>query len=82
VPARTAGTSGPAVIAGPSGPAEPAGPASLESRDPLVRRLIELGELHRLGILTDDEFAAAKQSILSRVADLQPESAHQPELSP
>ncbi|GHF36280.1 hypothetical protein GCM10010218_17250 [Streptomyces mashuensis] len=32
--------------------------------DTLLRRLRELGELHRAGVLTDDEFTAAKQAIL------------------
>ncbi|MER6910685.1 DUF4429 domain-containing protein [Streptomyces sp. NPDC000594] len=35
--------------------------------DALLRRLRELGELHRTGILTDDEFTAAKQAILARL---------------
>jgi Domain of unknown function (DUF4429)/Short C-terminal domain len=55
--------------------------ASSEGRDPLVRRLIELAELHRSGVLTDEEFATAKQAILSRIADVRPDTAHQPKLS-
>lgn len=33
----------------------------------VLRRLRELGELHRDGILTDEEFAAAKQALLRRL---------------
>ncbi|MEV0845584.1 DUF4429 domain-containing protein [Streptomyces sp. NPDC049954] len=35
--------------------------------DPLLRRLRELGELHRSGVLTDEEFSAAKQAVLKRL---------------
>ncbi|MFI1013209.1 DUF4429 domain-containing protein [Streptomyces sp. NPDC020965] len=35
--------------------------------DALLRRLRELGELHQAGILTDDEFATAKQAVLKRL---------------
>ncbi|MCK1794544.1 DUF4429 domain-containing protein [Streptomyces sp. XM4193] len=38
-----------------------------EDHDALLRRLRELGELHRDGILTDEEFAAAKQAVLRRM---------------
>ncbi|MCF6524651.1 DUF4429 domain-containing protein [Streptomyces sp. JJ36] len=34
--------------------------------DALLRRLRELGELHRQGVLTDEEFAAAKRAVLDR----------------
>ncbi|MEU3755967.1 DUF4429 domain-containing protein [Streptomyces olivoreticuli] len=34
--------------------------------DELLRRLRELGELHRLGVLTEEEFSAAKQAVLKR----------------
>ncbi|WP_286988830.1 SHOCT domain-containing protein [Thermomonospora sp. CIF 1] len=34
--------------------------------DALLRRLRELGELHRSGVLTDEEFAFAKQAVLRR----------------
>jgi membrane protease subunit (stomatin/prohibitin family) len=40
----------------------PAAPAQQE--DPM-ERLKELGELHQSGVLTDDEFAAAKAKLLS-----------------
>ncbi|GLX01214.1 DUF4429 domain-containing protein [Microtetraspora sp. NBRC 16547] len=38
--------------------------AELESQDALIRRLGELGELHRSGVLTDEEFGTAKQVLL------------------
>ncbi|GGK99920.1 hypothetical protein Sme01_37570 [Sphaerisporangium melleum] len=38
--------------------------AELESHDTLIRRLTELGELHRSGVLTDEEFTAAKHLLL------------------
>ena len=56
--------------AGPPGAAAPAlttrdtEPASDGDHDTLLRRLRELGDLHRDGVLTDEEFAAAKQSLL------------------
>ncbi|RLV08886.1 Tat pathway signal sequence domain protein [Streptomyces griseocarneus] len=34
--------------------------------DALLRRLRELGELHQAGVLTDEEFAAAKQAVIKR----------------
>jgi len=34
--------------------------------DSLLRRLRELGELHREGVLTDEEFASAKKAVLAR----------------
>ncbi|MGW1269042.1 DUF4429 domain-containing protein [Streptomyces sp. NPDC002491] len=42
-------------------------PASGPDHDALLRRLRELGELHRDGVLTDDEFALAKQAVLHRM---------------
>ncbi|KND39100.1 DUF4429 domain-containing protein, partial [Streptomyces acidiscabies] len=42
-------------------------PASGDDHDALLRRLRELGELHRDGVLTDDEFAMAKQAVLKRL---------------
>ncbi|AWT43441.1 MULTISPECIES: DUF4429 domain-containing protein [Streptomyces] len=38
-----------------------------DDHDALLRRLRELGELHRDGVLTDDEFALAKQAVLKRL---------------
>ncbi|WEO97259.1 DUF4429 domain-containing protein [Streptomyces sp. FXJ1.172] len=43
-------------------------PEAAESdHDALLRRLRELGELHRDGVLTDDEFTLAKQAVLKRL---------------
>ncbi|MGM7445991.1 SHOCT domain-containing protein, partial [Streptomyces tunisiensis] len=50
---------------GPERPAPP-GPAE-DDHDALLRRLRELGELHRSGILTDEEFTLAKQAVLKRM---------------
>ncbi|MDT0492674.1 DUF4429 domain-containing protein [Streptomyces griseus] len=44
----------------------PAAPAA-DDHDALLRRLRELGELHRAGVLTDEEFSTAKQAVLSRM---------------
>jgi hypothetical protein len=38
-----------------------------DDHDALLRRLRELGELHRSGVLTDEEFALAKQAVLRRM---------------
>jgi hypothetical protein len=52
-------------------PAEPKRLGAAEERehdhDALLRRLRELGELHRTGVLTDEEFQMAKQAILKRM---------------
>jgi hypothetical protein len=45
----------------------PAVASAEDDHDALLRRLRELGELHRAGVLTDDEFALAKQAILKRM---------------
>ncbi|MFJ4717264.1 DUF4429 domain-containing protein [Streptomyces sp. NPDC088785] len=64
---------GAAVTAAPApekaaGAAPPAAAAPAEDdHDALLRRLRELGELHRAGVLTDEEFAAAKQALLKRL---------------
>lgn len=50
----------------PETPSLPVAPAE-DDHDALLRRLRELGELHRTGVLTDDEFALAKQAILKRM---------------
>lgn len=58
--------------AGPVGAAAPAlttrrtEPAGDGEHDTLLRRLRELGDLHNDGVLTDEEFAAAKQALLRR----------------
>ncbi|MFJ5303742.1 DUF4429 domain-containing protein [Streptomyces sp. NPDC088350] len=41
--------------------------ATEDGHDALLRRLRELGELHRDGVLTDEEFAMAKQAVLKRI---------------
>ncbi|MFD9222971.1 DUF4429 domain-containing protein [Streptomyces sp. NPDC060064] len=52
----------------PGAPAPaPAATPSGDDHDALLRRLRELGELHQAGILTDDEFATAKQAVLKRL---------------
>ncbi|MFD5267603.1 DUF4429 domain-containing protein [Streptomyces sp. NPDC058335] len=58
-----------AVAAAPDGspaPATSAAPAE-DSHDALLRRLRELGELRRDGVLTEEEFALAKQAVLKRL---------------
>ena len=51
----------------PPPPAEPDRPAPEEDHDALLRRLRELGELHRSGVLTDEEFTLAKRAVLKRM---------------
>ncbi|MEU9392572.1 DUF4429 domain-containing protein [Streptomyces sp. NPDC048324] len=41
--------------------------APRDDPDALLRRLRELGELHRTGVLTDEEFRMTKQAILKRM---------------
>ncbi|MFJ3721130.1 DUF4429 domain-containing protein [Streptomyces sp. NPDC090045] len=41
-------------------------PAPAEDHDALLRRLRELGDLHQAGVLTAEEFTAAKQAVLQR----------------
>ncbi|MFD4506010.1 DUF4429 domain-containing protein [Streptomyces sp. NPDC058457] len=41
--------------------------ATEADHDALLRRLRELGELHREGVLTDEEFTMAKQAVLKRM---------------
>jgi hypothetical protein len=49
-------------------PASAVAPACVEDdHDALLRRLRELGELHRTGVLTDQEFTMAKQAVLKRM---------------
>ncbi|MET7935033.1 DUF4429 domain-containing protein [Streptomyces sp. NPDC005322] len=48
---------------GPEGTHEGHGDAD---HDALLRRLRELGDLHRQGVLTEEEFTAAKQAVLRR----------------
>ncbi|MFE1857636.1 DUF4429 domain-containing protein [Streptomyces anandii] len=42
-------------------------PAAEHDHDALLRRLRELGELHRSGVLTEEEFSMAKQAVLKRM---------------
>lgn len=42
-------------------------PGAEADHDALLRRLRELGELHREGVLTDEEFTLAKQAVLRRL---------------
>jgi hypothetical protein len=44
-----------------------AGAAGGPDHDALLRRLRELGDLHRDGVLTDEEFATAKQAVLKQM---------------
>ncbi|MFF7889062.1 DUF4429 domain-containing protein [Streptomyces sp. S1D4-11] len=54
-----------AAAAGPgSAPVTASVPAQADHHDVLLRRLRELGELHRDGVLTDEEFAATKAAVL------------------
>ncbi|MFF9867924.1 DUF4429 domain-containing protein [Streptomyces sp. NPDC013953] len=48
-------------------PAPVPAPAQAPDQDVLLRRLRELGELHRAGILTDEEFTTAKQAVLRQL---------------
>ncbi|MFF9397083.1 DUF4429 domain-containing protein [Streptomyces sp. NPDC014646] len=57
---------GPTAAAPAPAPAPDAPPAA-DDHDVLLRRLRELGELHRSGVLTEDEFTAAKQAVLKRL---------------
>lgn len=48
-------------------PAASSSAAPEDEHDALLRRLRELGELHRSGVLTDEEFTLAKQAVLKRM---------------
>ncbi|MDG9702116.1 DUF4429 domain-containing protein [Streptomyces sp. DH37] len=50
----------------PPAGSEPGSGSGDPDHDALLRRLRELGGLHRDGVLTDEEFAAAKQAVLRR----------------
>ncbi|MER6315680.1 DUF4429 domain-containing protein [Streptomyces sp. NPDC001581] len=65
MPHPAAPQEGPAdAVAEPAELSSAAAPA--EDHDALLRRLRELGDLHQAGVLTAEEFAAAKQAILRR----------------
>ncbi|MFI0962301.1 DUF4429 domain-containing protein [Streptomyces sp. NPDC021080] len=51
----------------PAGAAAVPGPGPEADHDALLRRLRELGELHKEGVLTDEEFTLAKQAVLKRL---------------
>ncbi|MER5937903.1 DUF4429 domain-containing protein [Streptomyces sp. NPDC001928] len=54
----------------PAAPVAAAAPQEdpvVQDHDALLRRLRELGELHRTGVLTDEEFTMAKQAVLKRM---------------
>lgn len=56
--------------AGQDAPKDPpalGGAPAEDDHDSLLRRLRELGELHRDGVLTEEEFALAKQAVLKRM---------------
>ncbi|MFB7494023.1 DUF4429 domain-containing protein [Streptomyces sp. NPDC056161] len=54
--------------AGPRSSGAPgSGPGAADDHDALLRRLRELGELHRDGVLTDEEFGMAKRAVLKRM---------------
>ncbi|MGG7101970.1 SHOCT domain-containing protein [Rhodococcus sp. 24CO] len=49
----------------PPPPPQQAAPAAPPAGDDLVSKLQELGRLHQSGVLSDEEFAAAKARLLS-----------------
>ncbi|MEU3715455.1 DUF4429 domain-containing protein [Streptomyces californicus] len=64
LPRARAALDAPATAPAPAEAAEPAAAPSAGDHDVLLRRLRELGELYRAGVLTDDEFSTAKQAVL------------------
>ncbi|MFD5455334.1 DUF4429 domain-containing protein [Streptomyces olivaceus] len=69
VQARLPHPSAPVAVqeAAPAGDAPAPAPVAEDDHDALLRRLRELGELHRSGVLTDEEFTLAKQAVLKRM---------------
>ncbi|QPP10243.1 DUF4429 domain-containing protein [Streptomyces bathyalis] len=51
---------------GSGGSADRPGDSTAAEHDRLLRRLRELGELHRDGVLTDEEFTGAKKAVIDR----------------
>jgi hypothetical protein len=51
-------------VAPPQAAPAPASPAGSGVNDVLLAQLTQLGELHGKGVLTDEEFAAAKAKLL------------------
>jgi hypothetical protein len=47
----------------------PSPPVADDTHDAVLRRLAELGELHRSGVLTDEEFSLAKQAMMRRLQE-------------
>jgi hypothetical protein len=62
---KTLGPDDPELAAPAVATAMPAAPASLTT-DELYASLLKLDELHKKGILTDEEFAAEKKKLLAR----------------
>ncbi|MFJ9421497.1 DUF4429 domain-containing protein [Streptomyces sp. NPDC101249] len=58
---------GPGAKETPAAVAPPAPRPAADDHDALLRRLRELGELHRAGVLTEEEFTLAKQAVLRRL---------------
>ncbi|MEV0168567.1 uncharacterized protein DUF4429 [Nonomuraea fuscirosea] len=50
-------------------PEPPALPVADDVHDAVLRRLAELGRLHQSGVLTDEEFATAKQAMIRRLQE-------------
>ncbi len=67
VQARLPHPAAPAGEPEPEAGRQPAPRPAGDDHDALLRRLRELGELHRSGVLTDEEFTLAKQAILKRM---------------
>ncbi|MBL1098015.1 DUF4429 domain-containing protein [Streptomyces coffeae] len=67
VPALSAGDRHQSTHHAHSGQSAADGPGGGDTdHDALLRRLRELGDLHRSGVLTEEEFTAAKQAVLRR----------------
>ncbi|MFI2410178.1 DUF4429 domain-containing protein [Streptomyces sp. NPDC018947] len=66
-PAEDAPAAAPAPSPLPVPAPAPAPAPAEDDHDALLRRLRELGELHRSGVLTEEEFTLAKQAVLKRM---------------
>ncbi|MET9775712.1 DUF4429 domain-containing protein [Streptomyces sp. NPDC006367] len=66
-PADDAPASAPAAAPTAAPASVPTTAPAEDDHDALLRRLRELGELHRSGVLTDEEFTLAKQAVLKRM---------------
>ncbi|SOD60959.1 Short C-terminal domain-containing protein [Streptomyces zhaozhouensis] len=69
LPHPSGAPAGPALAKQGAAPALPVGEGAgvAGDQDTILRRLRELGELHRSGVLTDEEFAAAKKAMIDRL---------------